>query len=143
MSVKNHWALSCADPDVASTTGTACCTVPPLDDVCSAAGDGYTYELHTGNADHSDMCRLEGLISKCPRGCHSVSGPPYCVLDGDDAATCHLDLRPKIVSAGGDECLFVHEAMTYPTVGGLRPISSAVFGACSLGLLSNSPGIED
>lgn len=127
LAMNNHLKV-CADPTVASNIGAQCCVAIDDEDVCPNAGlddpwylkDGQVYgmdeyERHTGQAHHGDLCRHSSGRWTCPTGCTITEGgaAPYCVLDSDSTAPCHLDRG--VVSSGGGECLYVAEPMTYAT----------------------------
>jgi hypothetical protein len=117
----NDGTAVCADPTVASNIGAQCCSAIDDEAVCpeEVGSDGHVtvfeYEQHTGDANHGDYCRASSA-GKCPVGCKATNpgGAPHCVTeaDGTNSLPCHLDLGGT-VSAGGGECLYVAEPMTF------------------------------
>lgn len=116
---KNSWSKVCADRNVASVIGAQCCRG------FQSQGDGGAapqplcpdsfpnYEDNSGGTS-GDVCENRFGRWICPRGCSQTHDgeSPYCILDGAGNTTCHLKAG-DIVSAGGDECLFVAEPMTF------------------------------
>jgi cullin-associated NEDD8-dissociated protein 1 len=113
---RNGWAQVCANPDVASTNGAACCYDPQTQlaegPACPAENPFYD----SGGSTRGDLCRHENNNWVCPLGCQETTNrrAPYCVLQSNTSAMCQLGLG-GIASSNGAECLFVAEPMKFST----------------------------
>ena len=106
---RSQWQVMCADPHLADTQGTACCSTPPAD-VCKAQEH---YENRKTQPTHGDVCRHSPTGAwTCPKGCKkmtwrdSTKGAPhswefpFCVTPDstseENMKTCHLDWRAPV-----------------------------------------------
>ena len=113
---------ACADPELADTIGTACCTKPPSD-VCPG-GLAYVDNSHTPK--RGDRCDHHPTGAwQCPKGCKNMKAfnqkwwvDPMCVTEAstsmEDMKICDLRLDSMVSNLGG-ECKYIAEPMTYKT----------------------------
>ena len=122
---RSYWHIMCADPRIADTIGTACCSAPPVD-VCKAQEH---YESHH-EPNHGDVCRSAPTGSwTCPKGCKKLTWrdaikgsphiweKPFCVTPDStsegDMKVCHLDYRAVVDN--NKQCKYVAEPLKFAT----------------------------